>query len=574
MLLLYLITKDSNFLQIFVKRMYSEIYLKVRIIKLGQINLYKIDENKKDEFINKLEDKFERKGRQEHNIVNDKNAYVVSTYVSKQEDRKMPDWKWILDECNYQIPDTLTALKAILVIEQGEDLYAATYGMAYYIVDKYCDTTFAFDFARRIKFKQIKTTTLTSPNSQRNKTVNVYLNYNNFLYNSGEAYAKIKAKIDVEEDFEIHGELVEIGHSIKTRLPIDSIENILYFIKYVEEIRTHEEVQKIPVFYKIKDNDLIKELDNRLSDRIEENIACINISELDIIGVTEVFNHNDTTFILKYKDKSKEYQELTKGNIEDFIKNIKKFDYRNDFLNIKVISNRNGEYVRTDFMKRLIDYTDDEKKCLLIKGEWFEYNDDYISYLKDSIAEIDVIYNPEYDFGKKELLEYQEEKYKTEKSLKKYNGKTESEIEKAIKDKYYPERAFNNVMEEKYQFKNYDRYIDSIGKEKIEQMDLYKDQSMYAVKIGESSAKLSYAVRQSLTAITLYKRKQLPNIRKVDTVVVWILLKRKKHLPEKDGHPDLNELNMLTLKNELDEWKKTVLVMGYKPEVWINYWKE
>ena len=66
----------------------------------------------------------------------------------------------------------------------------------FFAVDKYCDTQFAFDFARRINFKQIKTTTLTTPNSKRNKTVNVYLNYNNIFYDSGEAYAKIKAKIE------------------------------------------------------------------------------------------------------------------------------------------------------------------------------------------------------------------------------------------------------------------------------------------------------------------------------------------------------------------------------------------
>ena len=41
--------------------------------------------------------------------------------------------------------------------------------MAHFNVDKYCDTEFAFDFARRIKFEQVKTTTLTSPNSKKIK---------------------------------------------------------------------------------------------------------------------------------------------------------------------------------------------------------------------------------------------------------------------------------------------------------------------------------------------------------------------------------------------------------------------
>lgn len=543
---------------------------------MGQINLYKIDNKKKAEFIAGLADKFEILGEQEYKPTDEQNAipYLVTTYKGKQEERKLPDWKWVLEEYDSNIQNTLTALKAILVIKRENDLYAVTYGMAYFAVDKYCDTRFAFDFARRVKFKQVKTTTLTAPNSQRNKIVNVYLDYTNFTYDSGEAYAKIKAKMDVADGFTVHSELVEIGHSIKTKLLVDSIESILDFIEYVEKIREQDEIQKIPVFYKIKDEELIQELDARLSKKIKDNIDCINISELDIIGVTEVFNNNDASFTLKYKWKSTEVQELSKDTIEQFIKEINDFDFENDFLKIKVISNKNGDPVRTDYMKGLIDYTDDAKKCLLLKGEWYEYNDDYLSYLKDSIDEIDVKYNPQYDFGKHELTAYQEKMYNIEKSLPKYAGKSPDEIRKSIKKKYYAERVFNNVMEEKYQFVNYDREIDTLNGEKIELMDLYKDKCMYAVKIGESSAKLSYAVDQSISSIMMYKHKELEHMPEVKTVVVWILLKRKDHLPERNGKPELNQLKMLTLKNRLDEWKKEVRVLGYTPIIWLNYWEE
>lgn len=399
---------------------------------MGQINLYKIDRVKSTEFLNKLIDKFECIGEQNYTTIENKNKqnYTVTTYVSKQEERKMPEWKWLLDEYEYPVPNSLAALKAVLVIQREDTIYAATYGMAYFSVDKYCDTSFAFDFARRVKFKQVKTTTLTAPNSQRNKTVNVYLDYSNFSYDSGEAYAKIKAKMDVEDGFAMHNEVVEIGHSIKTRLPEDSIECILNFIEYVEKIQTQDEVQKIPVFYKIKDEDLIQKLDDRLGDKIRENIECINISELDIIGVTEVFNHNDMTFTLKYKRKSMETEVLSKAAIEQFIKEIKDFDFKQDFLKIKVVSNRNGEPIRTDLMKWLIDYTDDEMKCLLMKGEWYEFNDDYLSYLQDSIDEIDVEYDPQYNFGEKELSKYREEKYRIEKSLPENRGEIGGRIKK------------------------------------------------------------------------------------------------------------------------------------------------
>ena len=165
---------------------------------MGQINLYKIDENKKDDFLNKLTEKFEFIGEQDYNSMeNEKIVYTVGTYVNIPEERKPLEWQWILDEYDYEIEGVMASPRAVLVIEGGTVTYAVTYGLSYFAVDKYCDIDFAFDFARRISFKQIKTTTLTAPNAQRNKMINVYLNYRELSFDSGESYAKIKAKMTI-----------------------------------------------------------------------------------------------------------------------------------------------------------------------------------------------------------------------------------------------------------------------------------------------------------------------------------------------------------------------------------------
>lgn len=541
---------------------------------MGQVNLYKIDEKKTDDFLNKLDEKFQFLGEQDYPFGNDeKNQCTVMTYANKVENRKLPEWKWILDEYEFEIPESSVAVKAILVIKSKNSMYAVTYGTAFFAVDKYCNTKFAFDFARRIEFKQIKTTTLTTPNSKRNKTVNVYLNYNDIFYDSGEAYAKIKAKMDIEENGSICEEMIEIGHSIKTRIQENNMDGILRFIVYVEKVMKQKEIQKIPVFYKVKDEAEIKELDKRLSKKIEENIECINISELDIIGVTEIFNNNDTSFTIKYRRKNKDIQQLTKDNILQFIEE-NHLNLKTDFLNIKVISNKDGDPVRTDKMKNLIDYTDDEKKCLLLKGEWYYYNDDYIDYLRDSIEELDVIYDSQYDFGKKQLKEYQEEQYQKQKDLPEYANLSTEKIKEKIAKKYYAESAFNHYISEKYGFEIYDRELEQIGSEKIELMDLYKDKTMYAGKIGESSAKLSYVVEQSASSLKMYKHKQLKDMPEIKQIAVWIILKRKTHLENRNGKPDLSSLKMITLKNRLDEWKKEVRISGYSPVVYLNYWED
>lgn len=403
--------------------------------------------------------------------------------------------------------------------------------------------------------------------------INVYLNYRELSFDSGESYAKIKAKMTIEKEFTLHGELVEIGHSIKTQLSENSVDCILRFIEYVESVRAREELHKIPVFSKIKDEKIIQELDHRLIEKIEENIECINISELDIIGATEIFNSNDASFTLKYGKKHKDIQELTKDNILKFM-DENGLKIKNNFLDLKVVSNKNGEPVCTDVMKRLIDFTDDDKRCLLLKGEWYSFNDDYVQYLQDSIAELEVIYDPKYDFSNKKLSDYVNRKYREEKDGVEYEGLTTEEIKRKIKDKYYAERVFNNILSEQFGFENHDRDDDETGAGKIELMDLYKDGTMYAVKIGNSSAKLSYVVEQSISSTRMYKHHLFPDMPKVESVAVWIVLKRRTHLPDVNGKPDISSLKMIMLKNRLDAWKKEVRILGYTPIVYLNYWEE
>ena len=540
---------------------------------MGQVNLYKIDVNKKAEFRDNLCNKFEFIGEQDYSLMSGENiVYTVGTYISISKKRGTLEWQWLLDEYDYGKIETSASPRAVLVIENSEKIYAVTYGLSYFAVDKFCDVEFAFDFARRKEFKQIKTTTLTTPNAKRNKMINVYLDYNDIAFDSGESYAKIKAKVKNNEEFTIHSEIMEIGHSIKTQLPENNIDSILRFIEYVEEVRRKEELHKIPVFRKVRDEELIGELDEELLEKIGENIECINISELDIIGTTEIFNNNDAEFILKYKGYTKQIEELTKENIVQFLEdsNLK---VKDDFLKLKIISKKNGESVCTEKMKNLIDYTDDKRRCLLLKGEWYLFNDDYVQYLQDSISEIEIIYDSKYDFSDDKLAEYIDNKYQQEKCLSEYMGLSEREIRKKIKDKYYAERVYNNVLSEKYGFENHDRSNDVTNAGKIELMDLYKERSMCAVKIGNSSAKLSYVVEQSISSLKMYKHNLLPDMPEIDNVVVWIVLKNHKHLPIIENKPDLSKLGMVMLKNRLDSWKKEVRLLGYKPIIHLNYWE-
>lgn len=539
---------------------------------MGQVNLYKIDDKKQQEFAELLSEKYEFIGEQEYHSENNENrTYMVGTYLFCADDCKKPDWQWILDEYEYEDVKIYSSPRAILKIESEGTTYVVSYGLAYFSVDKYCDVDFAFEFAKRIEFREIKTTTLTAPNSKRNKIVNVFVDYNNLAYESGESYAKIKAKMETDENESLFKETIEIGHSIKTQLRENSIECILEFIEYIEMTIKKPIINRIPVFGKVKDDILITNLDMRLLKRIKDNIDCINVSELDVIGVTEIFNNNDSSFILKYKRNQERVEELTKDSIVQFIRK-NHIEIEKNFFEIRISCLKNEQTVCTYNIKRVIDFTDDERKCVLIKGEWYQYNSDYIEYLQESIKELDVIYNPDYDFSESKLKEYIAQKYSEEKDEAVYCGLTQKQIEDKLSKKYYAERTYNNVLSEKYGYENHDRESDSVQNEKLELMDLYKDKTMFAVKIGNSSSKLSYVVDQSMVSLEMYKNNQLPDMPEIQNVAVWIVLKRKNKLPICNGKPDISELNMIMLKNRLDEWKKSVRVAGYTPIVYLNYW--
>lgn len=541
---------------------------------MGRFNLYKIDEDKNQLFIQEMNQKLERVHTLdiEKQVNGADTMFGLTLYISRPQHDKELNWNWLLSAFQLNNQDITPSPKAVLIVEKDSTIYAITFGHAFFLVDKYSDRDFGFNFARKIRYKEIKTTALTSPHSRRNKTVNTYINYNELEFDSGESFAKIKAKADLPDGFETFKPSLEIGGSIKFTVEQDSLDSVINLIIYVENIlATHDDLYQIPVFSKVIDTDLLGRLEAQLMTDVHDNPAQINISELDIIGATEIFNNNDSEFVIKYEQAEKQISSLSNHELQVFC-NENNLDIADILLNISVISLRDGISVRTDSIKNLIDYTNDAERCILSKGQWYKYNDDYIHYLQDSISEIEVEYNPDFDFLPETYDAFLEERYLAEKDDEQYQGKAESEIRSSLKRKYYAERSFNLIREALNGFQNFDRIEYRVGTADIELMDLYKDRTMIAVKIGNTSAKLCYVIDQSLTSVKMYKHQQLDGMPEIDTVAIWLVLERQNHLPIlENGKPNINDLDMLMLKNRLDQWKKEVRLLGYIPKIYINY---
>ncbi len=540
---------------------------------MGQVNLYKIDDNKKQLFLGEVGNKLNRVSEKSKtkSINNQDIIFTFTLYVSPEPQEQEVSWKWVHEAFGITPIKSTPNPKSILLVKREECLYAITFGFSYFMVDKFCDRNFAFKFARKIRYKEIKTTALTSPNARRNKIINTYLNYNDFEFDSGESFTKIKIKALIEDNFTIYNESIEIGSSIKFSLPQNSFESIVNLLIYIENvIETREDIYKIPIFSKVIDSQLIQSLDERLSNEVFNNPLLINISELDIVGATEVFNHNDTTFKVSYNNVDGNIDELSYEKLQNFAE-ANEFNLNEHLLELKVVSYNDGNPVRTDLIKNLIDYTDDAERCILSKGLWYHFNDDYLNYLSDSLKELEVIYISEYNFNRSAYTQFIDEKFVIERNETIYNQKTPAQIKECLRNKYYAERYYNIMLSERHGFVNYDRIETRIGNADIELMDLYKDNTMFAVKKGKSSEKLCYVVDQSLQSLKAYKHNLAENKPHIENVAILLVLERSNHLQIIDGKPNINQLEMLMLKNKLDSWKKEVRLSGYKPVVYINY---
>lgn len=117
------------------------------------------------------------------------------------------------------------------------------------------------------------------------------------------------------------------------------------------------------------------------------------------------------------------------------------------------------------------------------------------------------------------------------------------------------------MLEEEYGFENGDRDTNMIVTANTELMDLYKDRTIFAVKIRSISGKLCYVLDQSIQSLKSYKYNLIKDKPEIDNVAIRLVLYRVHKLDLIGGKPDINSLDMLMIKNKIDSWKKK---LGYQ----------
>lgn len=254
---------------------------------MPNINIYKITQNNRNELFAHLDDAYNclSEHTERHSASGDNpTTYTAKLYFSERDNPNDLKWNWALAMFDQETRQIVSAPKGVITIITDASCYALTFGHSFFQIDKFSDKDWAFSYARTMNFKNIKTTALTNPHSQRNKTINTYLRYEELEFDSGEALAKLKAKIFLENDFTLFTENIEFGNSIKlaVKKPI-SILKLIQIIDHIENGIANNEIKvKIPYFRKIRDETLIAELKRQLLNDIRVDSFALDFSEYQI----------------------------------------------------------------------------------------------------------------------------------------------------------------------------------------------------------------------------------------------------------------------------------------------------
>lgn len=500
-------------------------------------------------------------------------------YVNNDETKDL-SWDWIFNQCDVTINTQVQIRpKAILLIKHNDDTYAASFGSAYYYPNLYSNKDWAFEYAKKVNFKRIKLTASTIPNSKRNKQINTYVNYNEYTPTSGESLNQLDIDIELDsDDEELVGNNFKIGNSLKLTLKNNELESIAEVIDYVNFVCSKNEIiNNFPRLTEITGNDEILKYDNKIKKVIYEDYLKdikeypVDLSQFFTFDVNLKFIKDFNSFIISFKDNKEEFKVLTMDKLYGLMKKWK-IKLEDDFLeNIKITFFDDGIHPISEVkLKNILHYDNIEDECILCEGKWQKYNTEYLTFLADSLSEIKVCEKEEFSLYTPDYLKFMKEKYMEEKEKTEITDEDFLNLNNDILKKYTQE-AYFNIYCAKKNYELWDQKFRYMEGHRAELMDLYGNKTAISVKIGYSSGKLSYVVDQSLEGLILIRNYKDLFDEEIDNVGIWLILETDKSIRDEDNNIDINKLKFLIFKNKLDYWKKEVLLMGYKPVIYINY---
>lgn len=462
---------------------------------------------------------------------------------------------------NYKPP------KGIVVIQTDFGNYAIGYGYTSFILQKYADDEFPFDFAKRIDISNISRVATESLRNIGSKTTTRTLRKITEL--NVDAGAVTKALSIIPQDIELYGSKIDVGKSLKFNENISLTEEFIEFIRNINEvIETEKPKREIPTLIVEDDEEEIERLNSEVFNLIEEDSHDIDLIDLEVDG-TSLMYAQDNEFKIRYDRSSFNTPTLNFNNLNEIINenNFRRFEF---YQKAKLqYLNDDGE---TKYSKPLYDYLRvemKEEKTFLYEGKWYKYNDDYFKLIQEKVLRIsgNVSHNPEFDGiddKSKDIIIDSKVKYR-----------------EVRVNKYLTNTISNSISLDRVFFIG--RYEDTVNKNtysvEIADLIIKNGKAEYlSLKLSDYFGKeLSCCFDQSIVAtevITTNGKEVFEKLGldqdefEIGIVSCWFFV---KNLPtNRIGVIDLNSINSIIFKRNLCEWYDLILTKGLTPKIRIN----
>jgi uncharacterized protein (TIGR04141 family) len=516
-----------------------------------QYNVFKV--KNRTNLITEMENKgYERKGTEVNS-----NDYKLKLYCRYDNNQKI-SWKTVFDVFEEENIPKKSNLSGIILCHNDNNCFALTYGNSSFLVQKFCDKEFGFDFAKRVPLIEMKRKSSYSAASTRNSSIVSYRNTKTFVYDTGENVTSLS----FTPENEFYGNRIDIGKSIKFNLDLE----LPYISELFDEIISEMDkpvINHIPLLVEIKNEEQVCQLyeqfynDFRLAleqfsqNRIDVQQNNLVINEFTVVGC-DYFFENDNNFVLKIGRQKYEINELD-------LKTLFNISIRN-LIDIQTLVEKgrlvymddSSESIYSDPIKNHINYEIRDEKICFYEGSWYEYNADYLELVNREVSTIAVTYKRDDSFTKAQIAQmdglYREDK-----------------INKYLSDKYNGRLLDRNNFIVKYENES------TKNTYRVEIADLVLDNQYFSVKVG-SAQSLSYCIDQSILASNIVHSRSIDleenNMQDIKTFGLWFYLETTRFF---DYNPlSLLNINSIMLLSKLSLWSVHMKQKSMQPIIYIS----
>ena len=450
----------------------------------------------------------------------------------------------------------------LLIIEKVSDkniVYAVSLGKSHFYLNKFIVNHFGINVATRIAdgtTTVLKKSRLFS--GTKRQEISSYIAFQLDNYDAGESVEHIKLRATDES---VWGDKsIVFADSIQFDYDEDPLD-IVSIISEIETVLGQDPILELPKLEIVNNTELIGKLDLSLVEMLKGNDPSVTIEEFTSYGVNICFNYTNYNYkIYHYNDRKHEHkvdldQSLTTDSIKGFFTKLDK-QFSIDDIRIQFSDDTTSKFTKP--LKELLDFhvVFEGENYFLKNGEWFLFNETFKEYLYKSLTKIK--FEKDGYLSEKEYITWKKEKSKKIKDPS-YIG------DKLVYREYY----FNFLKSENEGYILLDRQNESVTSlnkgardYKVEVADLYKDNILWAVKIGKKNTEAIYNIAQSLTSIELIKKGNIEFDKTIDSCGLWFVLD--------EDIKSIDEINSIQVLLSIESWKKKIESFGLIPIIRIS----